>query len=240
MSIKDRLEALKGEMSWTKFARFLGIRSQELDKYLRTQKPSSKLILIIKEKFPNLSLDWLVTGKGDMYIQEKHTYIPRIEVHEDYAKYTSNMLDALNDLVPIRLLEDLSALAPGACIALEKTFNFIYIPKKELSCPAWGEQGEDRIVCFSIKDVSMEPTLTLNSIVAVDLRDTTLKSNKIYAIYFPEEKTTTLKRIEVIKDFVLIKADNQNTPGFPKIVEIKKAKEYNMIRARVIWAWIKL
>lgn len=54
----------------TKFAKMAGIPISTFQSYLSQRIPKPEHLIRISEKF-NVSMDWLLTGKGDQYISEE-------------------------------------------------------------------------------------------------------------------------------------------------------------------------
>lgn len=58
-------------MNQQSFAQALGISSASLSSIFNGRtKPTLNHVEAIRKKFPNISLDWLMFGKGDMYTQD--------------------------------------------------------------------------------------------------------------------------------------------------------------------------
>lgn len=59
------------QMSVRKFALECGLKQPTLDKHIRgTAEPNAVTLIGIANRFPELSLDWLLLGKGEMLKQE--------------------------------------------------------------------------------------------------------------------------------------------------------------------------
>jgi transcriptional regulator with XRE-family HTH domain len=69
----QRLSLLRGNSSQIEFAKFLGIEQTYISRYeLGKVKPTSEFLSLLVEK-TNVNLNWLLTGKGDMYITSNET-----------------------------------------------------------------------------------------------------------------------------------------------------------------------
>ena len=68
--MKDRIHLLmtREKMSQKDFADMLGIPAATLSNiFAEKTKPTLSIAMKINESFPNISLEWLLTGKGNMY-----------------------------------------------------------------------------------------------------------------------------------------------------------------------------
>ncbi len=74
MEIRDRLTQILTfkQMSSSAFADFLGIQRSNMSHYLAGRnKPGVEILQKILDKFPDISADWLIMGRGEMMIQEQ-------------------------------------------------------------------------------------------------------------------------------------------------------------------------
>jgi len=61
-------------MTQQTFANFIGMSAASLSSIFNNRtKPTIKTVEAIKSKIPNLSTDWLVFGRGDMYDDERQS-----------------------------------------------------------------------------------------------------------------------------------------------------------------------
>lgn len=73
-SMKDRIRQVMEAQHMTQqtFASFIGMSAASLSSIFNNRtKPTIKTVEAIKSKIPNLSTDWLVFGRGDMYDDEQ-------------------------------------------------------------------------------------------------------------------------------------------------------------------------
>lgn len=63
--IAERLAELRGERSQRQFARDLGVFQQNVNRYENGTTPHTDFLLTVATK-ENISLDWLLLGKGKM------------------------------------------------------------------------------------------------------------------------------------------------------------------------------
>ncbi len=78
--MKERIKQLmeSTHLNQQGFANFLGVSPATINGILKDRsKPTLNIVEAIKNKFPGLSLDWLLYGNGDMYVGEsKPTFTP--------------------------------------------------------------------------------------------------------------------------------------------------------------------
>lgn len=63
--LPERLAAVRGERSQRQFARDLGVFQQNVNRYENGTTPHTDFLLTVAMK-ENVSLDWLLLGKGKM------------------------------------------------------------------------------------------------------------------------------------------------------------------------------
>ena len=76
MEVKDRIKFLMDsvKMSQQDFARILGITPGSLSGILNERtKPTNKHTLAIHKAFPDININWLLFGEGDMYSENNTT-----------------------------------------------------------------------------------------------------------------------------------------------------------------------
>lgn len=74
MDMKDRIRQLMEAQHMTQqtFAQFIGMSTATLSSIFNERtKPTLNTVEAIKNKFPNISIDWLMFGKGPMFMDEK-------------------------------------------------------------------------------------------------------------------------------------------------------------------------
>lgn len=77
--MKDRIELIRQHegMSSADFAEAIGVARATVTHILQGRnKPSLDVMLGIHKRFPNVNLDWLLTGKGEMFGKEAKNYQP--------------------------------------------------------------------------------------------------------------------------------------------------------------------
>lgn len=77
--MKDRIELIRQHegMSSADFAEAIGVARATVTHILQGRnKPSLDVMLGIHKRFPDVNLDWLLTGKGEMFGKEVKNYQP--------------------------------------------------------------------------------------------------------------------------------------------------------------------
>lgn len=117
--MKERIKQLmeSTHLNQQGFANFLGVSPATINGILKDRsKPTLNIVEAIKNKFPGLSLDWLLYGEGDMYVGEsKPTFTPAslptteskpLSGDSDSSKLNSNPHPSLNFSDPDDGVED--------------------------------------------------------------------------------------------------------------------------------------
>ena len=87
--MQDRLNQLfaQKELTATKFAAMIGVSASTISHILAGRnKPGFDIINSIAEVFPDISLTWLITGKGPMYTMKKPIEEPLLFKEEEILK----------------------------------------------------------------------------------------------------------------------------------------------------------
>jgi len=73
--INERVEKIRKNLNFTKkkFAEELGITQQAYINYAKGSRDIPSNVLLKINQLFNVSIDWLLTGKGSMYLQESST-----------------------------------------------------------------------------------------------------------------------------------------------------------------------
>ena len=85
----------------TKFAKEIGVSSGNLTDWIKGRtKPTAEVLVRIHEKF-NININWLLTGKGDIFVKEKKFVQPfpnerRKEFREEYMYVLYQMIIKLD------------------------------------------------------------------------------------------------------------------------------------------------
>ena len=93
MDVKDRIKLLMDsvKMSQQEFAKVLGITPGSLSGILNERtRPTNNHTLAVHKAFPNISINWLLFGEGDLFGHEENPSqslnLFSREVHNDGAK----------------------------------------------------------------------------------------------------------------------------------------------------------
>ena len=102
--INKNLIRLREELGKNKnqFAEFLGLANSYISRYEQgTSEPGVKFIELLKKKIPNLDLNWLITGKGNMFISEltnKELYKENEKLKDKLEKYEYTIKETTDKL----------------------------------------------------------------------------------------------------------------------------------------------
>lgn len=145
-------------------------------------------------------------------------------------------LESAEEFIPVRILADAASLGQGRIISSEETKGYALIYKHALNRKAWTQKrNAEKIICVWAEGDSMLPTIQNGSLAAIDVEDRSeIRNQKIYAVELPDEGVV-LKRLHRTGDHLILFADNQNTPDYPKCMKLDE--EFSPIRGRVVWTW---
>lgn len=196
----------------------LGLKQQELadnlniphsaiSKYERGEiKPSSDLLAKIGEIY-NIDLNWLLSGKGSMYVEEP-------------AQSTS-LVDQ-NECANIPLFE----VSAGGGINMDE-FNTYPIPLEEIKKFRIDLKN---IAVARVYGYSMEPLISENDYILVELNPQRIHSNEVYILSYDDE--FYCKRIVKNVTELILKSDNGE---FPPVVISGQEREKLNIFGRVLY-----
>lgn len=99
-SINDRLKLLieaLGFSSLNQFDKAIGVSRNVTNSIIGQQKsmPGAAFLIKIKTQFPNINLDWLLMGNGDMFSTPKDDYKKLLEEKENLAQENSSLKNEL-------------------------------------------------------------------------------------------------------------------------------------------------
>lgn len=98
--MKDRLQQLleKKGISSTRFAELVGVQRSSVSHILSGRNnPGLDFIQKILAAFPDVSSDWLISGKGDLYRDKRSTPVSNIK---DSERSLKNLFDQRGDFNP--------------------------------------------------------------------------------------------------------------------------------------------
>ena len=184
-------------ISKNRFYRLTGIANGTLD------KPSG-LTLETVEKFysilPDINIDWLLTGQGEMLKGEVAAPEPKI-VHfempgEDYTA------------IPVVDIEAAAGFGAANTDYIDES-QLIYLPKSML-------RGQRDRLCIKVAGASMEPTLYNNSRIVVRLLDEGeweyTQTGEIYVVTDREGQTYIKRLTNNLRTTgeIVLRSDNEN------------------------------
>ena len=98
MDVLDRIKQIisTNELSVSAFAKSIGLAQVTVNNYiLGKRKISFELIDAIAKNYPNISLEWLLRGDGEMYVSDKPQQPS--SVGEEYYKQMVKEMEAMKD-----------------------------------------------------------------------------------------------------------------------------------------------
>ncbi len=196
------------------FADILGFsRSATISDYEKNKRSPDIATLCKIASLGSVSLDWLLTGKGPIFVSEaKPGYASEGRGPVYCQEYVTIEVYDIN-------LSNTDEFPAGEPV------DAISIPKRDY---------RPGLVAVKIEGDSMSPCIMDGAIVGVDTKDKHLVSGKLYAVYLKYEGVT-IKRVFVYPDRILLKPDN---PTFPETaIPAGTAKISDLILGRVKWVY---
>ena len=150
------------------FAKNIGITQQTFSNYLKGRIPSADVIEKIVEKYPEINCRWLITGKGEMYIEnsiqtteniknETHNTIENIKIDKNNKTSFSISEFKQNGYAPYYLDLQVSA----------RKYDLANVEQNETPSGWIKIKGIDIEYLFSIIGCSMEPKIHTGDIIGV-------------------------------------------------------------------------
>jgi transcriptional regulator with XRE-family HTH domain len=103
--IKDLME--KKNLTSTQFSDEIGIQRSSLSHVLSGRnKPSLDFMLKVKERFPEINLDWLLLGSGKMFVEDKNGPITNSSEIDENIKTENRELDFQRKITDQMLREE--------------------------------------------------------------------------------------------------------------------------------------
>ncbi|MGB5989559.1 MAG: helix-turn-helix transcriptional regulator [Marinifilaceae bacterium] len=112
-NIKDRIALIieYKELNSSKFADLVDIQRSRMSHIMSGRNnPSIDVVVRIVEKFPEISTDWLINGKGNMLIESEKVI--------DFSSLDSSVDEFIEEEIPIDLKMETN---PGSQNSFEKT-----------------------------------------------------------------------------------------------------------------------
>lgn len=158
-------------MTQTAFGIEIGKKLRTIQDYETNKRViTESVVILLKEKF-NVNIDWLRTGHGSMFLENKQDkIINKVQI----KNVTNNNID--NNNINIPFYTDISASAGyGAFVGMEEYEN-VSVSKSVMKVNNYS-------VIITVTGDSMEPTLYNKDKVVIDTNDKyELKKNKVYVI----------------------------------------------------------
>jgi phage repressor protein C with HTH and peptisase S24 domain len=199
------------------FIAFLGISDREFCKkaelssnYVATLKkgvaPGMDAVSKILSTYTEMSVQWLITGNGEMLNIDKPISVSIAREAEVFYDTTANSVS-----IPIT---DIKAAAGSGYMNTEvlRTSEFIQLPNNLTK--------KGKHLCIRIKGNSMSPTLQDGGFVVIRLLDNSewkdLLSDRVYVVSDKEGKTL-IKRVRnrFNNGFIVLTSDNPDKASYP-------------------------
>lgn len=198
--MKERLSQIVEyyKLSVREFERIIGVSEGVINKTLqRNTGLKAETIQKIVEKFPQISLNWIVLGQGEMFNNSAN-----LDNNIPIAKQTSNP----NEGIPLIPVEAMAGALSCDTTVLEYECDRYVVPMFK---------GADFLI--PVKGSSMYPKYSSGDIVAcqrVDMSNLFFQWNKVYVI--DTDQGALIKRIKPGHDenHILIVSDNEKYDPF--------------------------
>lgn len=170
---------------------------------------------------------------------------PRIETIEQIASptgysvaalFSPDLVDAGMDFTMVRRLDVKASAGNGNLVFLESDKSRLAFRRDFLSSMGL---NESRAVIIYADGRSMEPTIHDGAVVLIDVGDTELKSDRIYAISIDDEVVIKRLRRDIGGGLIVV-SDNPDKINYPdRAVPVDKL-EYVHIKGRAVWMGARL
>ncbi len=103
--IGERLKLLRKEkgFSQSEFSQQFGVDQSTISNFENGKVVSAEVILNLVKKYPTFSLDWLMTGQGNMWLDKKQTTAKLEEVDNELVAFLKDEIsflrNAMNTLI---------------------------------------------------------------------------------------------------------------------------------------------
>jgi phage repressor protein C with HTH and peptisase S24 domain len=222
ISFRERIKVLIDLAgSAEKLAKKAGISARVIGKYLAEESDPSRGRLVSLARASDVSIAWLADGegpmrRGDALISSDHS------VH-----YVSGELGEEFVLVP--RYEVAASAGGGSIVHSEQIVDYLSF-KAEWIRNGLGLSEKD-LALINVQGDSMEPTLSNNDLILIDMRTRQVQDNSVYVIQF--NGALLVKRIQRKLDgSVIVKGDN---PVYEQEVLQAGAQSQLNVIGRVVW-----
>lgn len=218
-TLGERIKHVRGsilKINQAAFADILGFsRVATISDYEKNKRNPDISTLCKIADASSVSLDWLLTGKGEMSSSDIARTGPPVKetggtiYSEDYAT-----------------VEVYSMVGSGRPKEFPRgePIGTVSVPRRDLS---------GKIVALRVEGEGMSPNILDCSIVGIDTDDRHLVSGKLYAVWL-EYEGVTIKRVFVYPDRIVLKPDN---PTFPETAIPMSNIGEDFIIGRVRWVF---
>ncbi len=220
MDIKDRLLMFVNalDIKRSEFAKNIEVTSGNLSDWLnrkKNSKPSASAMARINEQY-DLNLNWLLTGKGGMFVLESDgnlygdgdkKYVEEMTGNNSVYQHKLNPFDSRNITLPI--YGEISAGTPINGYD-DSPSKYIEIPKAYLS------DQEEKYIALKVNGNSMYPKIMHGDVVVIKENiDVISLDSKVCACQTPEGVTLKKLQFDKEKKRVILKPLN---PDFDVII----------------------
>lgn len=186
----DLIAEKKFNGNYSEFARAIGVSQPSLTRWIKGEADTSRTNLIKIAEAANVSVEWLITGNGEMMGVPLCGTIPQLE----------------NDVVMIPCYKSILVSAGFGSFNDGITKPDGEEPYSELLLKTIGIKPKDAAV-FWAKGNSMEPVISNGDQLLIDRSKKEIKSNKIYLIQ--NESSIWVKRVKLLWDRIELISDNK-------------------------------
>ncbi len=217
-TLGERIKHIRDELlhiNQAAFANKLGFsRVATISDYEKNKRSPDIQTLCKIASLGSVSLDWLLTGKGPMFVYSaKELKSTGENAHPVYCE----------EYVTVEVYGMAGSRGPKE-FPKGEPIDAVSIPKRDY---------KDGMVVIRVEGDSMEPSILDGATVGVDTRDRHLISGKLYAVWLNYEGAT-IKRVFVYPDRIVLKPDN---PTFPETTIPTKNIGEDFIIGRVKWVY---
>jgi len=229
---RARLEGLIGEEKPFPWGRRIGLSPGVFNRmWNEGTPPKADALALIAEK-TGVSLDWLVLGIGEM----KRGMINQEKSNQENGHINGVILNGaldnhveLGEFVLIPRYEVAASAGGGAVIHSEQIVDYLTFKAD------WIRNGlglsEKDLALINVKGDSMEPTLSNEDLILVDMRTRQVQDDSVYVLQFGG--VLLVKRIQRKLDgSVIVKGDN--TIYEPQVISGDMLDTLNVV-GRVVW-----
>ena len=190
MHIGDNIKKLREHLNLTQkeFGSKIGRSHQAIQKYESNETPVKQAMLILISQAYNVNPDWLVTGDGEMFLDNTSR-------QQEYS-----------DIISIPYYPEVSAAAgSGALVYDENTVKHLQISSAIINISTG-----DNVCLINATGNSMQPVIDDRDLLLVDLSQKLITDEGIYVIRL--DTTLVVKRVQKILNGIILISDNPQYP----------------------------